>query len=469
VDNVKAIYYNDGSGDQGVQGHEARTVCPSSTTTYRLKVIHEDDRAEEKEIKINVQGSPGLSINFRADDTSLDPGECTILRWDVDNAKAVYISDGYREVSVPAHSSAEICPGQSTTYVLRATRQDNVDERREVRVAVETGAGSINFRVDNQHINYGECTIVRWDVEKAKSVYLDLGQGEKRVNSSGSAQVCPAQTSTYNLRVQWHNGSETGRQVTVAVNGPQPPDVRYFGLDKRSINPGECATLSWDVRNASGIYLDGQGVSGQGSQQVCPVSDTTYTLTVQGYDNSQRDYQAFLMVQQAPPPVVDFRAEPPEIAPTDCSSLIWNVQNAKEVYLDGAPVAPQDSRQVCPQSDTTYTLTVVGLDGSRNDYQVTVRILLVIVTPTINFYADPPTINAGECSTLSWNVSHGTEFYLDGEPVGQSGSRQVCPGVEQYYTLRALAPGTMPNEMVVLVSVVQPPEPLGPGGEPPAE
>jgi carbon monoxide dehydrogenase subunit G len=504
VDNAKAVYYNDGGGDQGVQGHEARTVCPSSTTTYRLKVVHKDDRTEEKQITINVQGSSGLVINFRVDKAQIKPGECTILRWDVDNAKAVYISDEHRETGVPPHGSAQICPGESTTYVLRATRQDNVDERREVHVAVETGPGTVNFRVDSQHINLGECTIVRWDVDDAQRVYLDLGNGEKRVDSQGSAQVCPAQTSTYNLRVQWHNGSETGHQVTVSVSGPQPPVVHNFSLDKRSVSPGECATLSWQVENASAVYLEGQGVPGQGSQQVCPVSDTTYTLTVQGYDNSQRDYHATLQVQQFPPPTVEFRADPPEVAPTDCTTLLWNVQNGKEIYLDGTPVAPQDARQVCPQSDTTYTLTVVGLDGSRNDYQVTVRILIVIVTPTVNLYADPPEVKAGECSTLHWNVDHGREFYLNGEPVGQSGSRQVCPGETTVYTLRAIELGTMPNEQSVMVSVVQPPqpqpteppqpqpteppqpqpteppqpqpteppapeEPIGPGGEPPGE
>jgi uncharacterized protein YraI len=404
---------------------------------------------------VNPPGpTPTVSINFRADSTTIKAGECTTIRWDVDNTKAVYVSDGQREMSVPPHGSAQVCPGQSTTYVLRVTRQDNVDERQEVRVTVETGPGTVSFRVDNQQINLGDCTIVRWDVDNASKLYLDLGSGERQVDGHGSAQVCPTQTSTYKLRVQWRDGSETSHQVTVSVSGSQPV-VYSFSLDRSSIYRGECATLSWRVEKASAVYLDGQGVAGQDSRQVCPVTDTTYTLTVRGYDNSQRDYQATLQVQQVSP-VVEFRADPTEVAPTDCSTLIWSVQNAKEVYLDGASVALQSTRQVCPQSDTTYTLTVRGYDNSQRDYQVTVRVLIVIVTPTINIYASPTEITAGECSTLYWNVSHGTEFYLNGESVGQSGNRQVCPTATTAYTLRAIALGTMPNEQSVVVSVVQP-------------
>ena len=43
---------------------------------------------------------------------------------------------------------------------------------------------------------------------------------------------------------------------------------------------GECTVLHWDVEYATAVYLDGEGVVGHGTRQVCPASTTTYRLHV---------------------------------------------------------------------------------------------------------------------------------------------------------------------------------------------
>jgi len=53
-----------------------------------------------------------------------------------------------------------------------------------------------------------------------------------------------------------------------------------FGADRTSINTGECVTLRWDVDNVREVYLDERGVTGHGSQQVCPTAPQTYKLTI---------------------------------------------------------------------------------------------------------------------------------------------------------------------------------------------
>jgi hypothetical protein len=72
----------------------------------------------------------------------------------------------------------------------------------------------IDFWTDNDHINSGDCTILRWDVEHAKEVYLD-GQG---IVGHGWKEVCPKATHTYVLHVI-HDGGTTDRQVTIHVAG----------------------------------------------------------------------------------------------------------------------------------------------------------------------------------------------------------------------------------------------------------
>jgi hypothetical protein len=61
----------------------------------------------------------------------------------------------------------------------------------------------------------------------------------------------------------------------------------------------------------------------------------------------------------------------------------------------------------------------------------------VTVYPTaqIEFWAAPPYANAGQCTTLNWNVSDAKYVYLDGNQVNASGSQQVCPCQTTTYTL----------------------------------
>jgi hypothetical protein len=80
---------------------------------------------------------------------------------------------------------------------------------------------TIHFRADRTSINSGECTVLRWDVEHAKEVYLN-GQG---VVGHSSKQVCPQASRTHVLHVV-HAGGTIERKVTIQVNGggaPPPP------------------------------------------------------------------------------------------------------------------------------------------------------------------------------------------------------------------------------------------------------
>jgi hypothetical protein len=69
-----------------------------------------------------------------------------------------------------------------------------------------------------------------------------------------------------------------------------------------------------------------------------------------------------------------FRADRTVLGAGGCAILSWSVENVSAVYLDGAPVTGQDSRQVCPNGTTTYTLRVIKKDGSSTDVPVTITI-----------------------------------------------------------------------------------------------
>ena len=74
------------------------------------------------------------------------------------------------------------------------------------------------------------------------------------------------------------------------------------------------------------------------------------------------------------------------------------------------------------------------------------------------FQADPGTINAGGCSTLSWGVDYAAAVYLDGEGVGDHDTRQVCPATTTTYTLHATSGGG-DDQDTATVTVIQAPTP----------
>jgi len=67
--------------------------------------------------------------------------------------------------------------------------------------------------------------------------------------------------------------------ITPTAESIPPPEIAFW-TDNQTLNAGSCTNLHWDVAHVSAVFLDNEGVSGQGSRQVCPNQATTYTLTV---------------------------------------------------------------------------------------------------------------------------------------------------------------------------------------------
>ena len=134
VDGVRAVYFFDGGNQIGVGGHDTRTVCPSQTTTYTLRVIHSDGSASDHSITINVSGggSGNYYIDFWADQKEINRGECTTLRWEVEGVQAVYLNNE----GVVGVGSRGVCPTESKTYRLTVVKMDGGTDTREVRIKV---------------------------------------------------------------------------------------------------------------------------------------------------------------------------------------------------------------------------------------------------------------------------------------------------------------------------------------------
>jgi len=110
----------------------------------------------------------------------------------------------------------------------------------------------VQFTADHTHIQAGSCTTLYWNTQNASQVYL-FEEGEewqgKEVPQKGSKQVCPTQTTTYNLGVVFDNGNRDVSTLTIQVSAIAPPKIVSFtSSPPNAVTVGEALTLSWDVQ-----------------------------------------------------------------------------------------------------------------------------------------------------------------------------------------------------------------------------
>jgi phospholipase C len=157
------------------------------------------------------------------------------------------------------------------------------------------------------------------------------------------------------------------------------------------------------------------------------------------------------------PTVVAFTSTPMTITAGDNAVLTWNVTGAESVSIDhgvgGVPLT--GTKQVSPQTTTTYTLTASGTGGT-----VTAQVTLNVnsappppAAPSIQLTADHTSITSGQTATLSWSSTNATSITLDngiGTVTVPSGSKAVSPTSTTTYTATAAGPGGSTTASVII-------------------
>lgn len=231
----------------------------------------------------------------------------------------------------------------------------------------QTPNPSINFVVDKTNIFAGECVSFSWNVRGAQAVYF-YKSGENWQNYPVQQQVnsrleCPATTTTYELRVNWPNGSVEIRPQPIQVSpAPAAPVITSFVLNPPAqIQLGQCVAISWSVTgNINSVQLLSNGLllwdnaPSSGNFQDCPnrLGQVSYTLIAKNAGGESKA-QAYLnvgsantavptssptvtgqptvpatavpSVTPAPPVIESFSAKPDELAEGECTQVSWHV------------------------------------------------------------------------------------------------------------------------------------------------
>ncbi len=142
VGNVQAVWvYPQGSNYQSfpVAGVGSRTECPQNSQTWEMRVLHFSGAVDFRQATIEVTTPAQPIIEFSADPTNIRQGQCTTLRWRVENVDSVWVlpqGANYRDFPVVGVSSRQECPSTTTTYDIRVRLRDGSITRRSVTVEV---------------------------------------------------------------------------------------------------------------------------------------------------------------------------------------------------------------------------------------------------------------------------------------------------------------------------------------------
>jgi hypothetical protein len=217
---VYAVYLN----DMPVTDQDTRWVCPVTTAQYVLRVVRSTG-TEWYRVTITVSADSHPSIEFSADAYQIRRGECTILRWRVTGASAVYLNN----VGVAGESSQQVCPEVDTSYELRVVSTDGATTTKGITISVVSADQAIlHFWADQYTLAANVCTVLSWNVQNVREVYLD----DQPVLGQGSKSVCPQPNQLYTVRGTDNAGDSIERSIKFFVGDPTltGPEVIARGI-----------------------------------------------------------------------------------------------------------------------------------------------------------------------------------------------------------------------------------------------
>jgi hypothetical protein len=130
------------------------SVSPRSTTTYTLTASN-DVGTVHCPATVTVTFHPKtICTSLTVDDSSIDEGDSTTLRWTTEHAVKFEIDHGIGSVTPVKEGSISISPDDDTTYTGTATGRDGTTDTCEVSVDVgSSGGGSHHHHEDTPDVS----------------------------------------------------------------------------------------------------------------------------------------------------------------------------------------------------------------------------------------------------------------------------------------------------------------------------
>lgn len=392
-------------------------------------------------------------------------GAAATLTWTTTNATDVTLT-GFGSVAQSGTDTTAPLYADAS-YVLTAIGPDGeVTCTAEVAVSEAPAPSCDLFTATPDTIVEGDSLVLTWETTNATDVVINNGIGS--VDDDGSVTVSPSADTTYTLTVYGQDNQSVDCTVPVTVTTVPVPSCDLFTANPNELTEGESSTLTWETSNAVQVFMNnGVGeVALDGSVVVTPLADIVYTLTVIGQRDQVVDCLVPVTVTPPAAPSCDlFVANPSAIMVGESTTLTWETTNATAASLSGiGAVGTSGTQVVSPSVDTTYELTVTGV----NNQEVTCGVPVTVSEDPLPicevFTASPTNLPYGGGDVeLYWEVFDATDVTISPTvgTVGLTGTQSVNVTESTTFTLTAVDDNQDEVSCIAPVAVADPqPDPL---------
>jgi len=187
--------------------------------------------------------TPTPEISFGADSTNINQGECTTLRWSVQNIQAVWVyplGEQFERFPRTGQGSEQVCPTVTTTYEMRVLQRDGTVIFRQVTVNVSGAAPDplVGTRWEVVNFNNGRGGLVTPLL--GTSLTMEFGANGSLIGSSG----CNTYSTSYQV-----NGSN----ITIGL----PAGTQILCSEPAGIMEQEFDFLNSALPSAATFRIDG--------------------------------------------------------------------------------------------------------------------------------------------------------------------------------------------------------------------
>lgn len=443
------------SGTQSTSG--SKSVTPSGTTIYTL-TCSGTGGSTSKSVTVTVNSANGPQVYLAAYPQSVTAGTAVGLGWATSNATSCTASGGWSG-SRPVSGGATVFPSTTTAYTLTCTGPGGGTGSASVTVSV-TSSPSISLSADPPAIDPGGTSTLQWTTTGMTSCSASGSwSGSKAL--SGSQQVSPSSTATYNLSC---NGTPPPPQERVS-NGGFSGTVTQWTLGTNfyaNSNFGSCNLTCPGyayVSEPNGSISLSNNLFGTMRQDISlPSTASSITLTfwvsISTLETGSTPYDVLSVS------LLNTQGSPLQLIQTFSNV---NAGGYRKTTFDLTPYKGQTVRlsfvgTTDATNGTVFRVDDVSVLATMPAQQYTKSATLTVKTPPppgLSFTATPDVLAPGESSTLSWSSSGTTSCTASNGWSGSrstSGSQVVTPGVTTTYTLSCSGSGgTVSSSETVVV------------------
>ena len=439
------------SGSRSTQGSES--VSLSGTTGFTLACTGAGGSTQESvTVTVNAAG-PAPSIGLSANPSTIDEGDSSLLSWLSANADSCVASGGWSG-SKSTSGSESVSPSSTTTYTLTCTGEGGTADDSVTVSVNSSGSGEESHWLEAEYTeSLVSPFVVANDSNTSDGRYIVIPQG---AGNDGSG------LAVYEVNITKAGDYVLWARIDVVTHN----DSFFVQIDSSSY-------YLWDMQAGSDWLWDQVSGRNVSDPVVFSLSAGTRTIRIKHREDGANIDKLLLTKDQSyvpgglgetaenlpdgstSAPTVTFTADPTAIDEGGSSLLSWSTTDADSCTASGGwsgSRLTQGSESVSPSGTTGFTLTCAGAGGSTQE-SVTVTVNAAVPAPTLSFNANPPTVDEGYSSLLSWSTTDADSCAASGGWSGSkstSGSESVSPSSTTTYTLTCTGEGGTADDSVTV-------------------